>query len=347
MASLFDASGSGQPDGEPKKGIAAMAASGDLVSAPRDIECFELPCRKILNKCSSPRMPFDWTINPYRGCELGCAYCYARSTHEFLELTPSHDFERKIYAKRGAARALARELVRHDPTQRIAIGTATDPYQPLERRLEITRSILDELTHHRGLRVHVTTKSDLCIRDIDLMTAIARRNRFDINITITTLDADLARTLEPRAPTPAKRVDAIRALRAAGVEAYLLLCPLIPWVNDSRESIGAVLAAAKDAGALGAYAQVLFLPDATRPSFFEWLRSFRPDLVARHQQLYGGSTYVSSRFGAPILARFAEVRREVGLGGFSDEEDEDERDEDERDEDERETPPRAQLDLFG
>jgi DNA repair photolyase len=334
MGSLFE---------ESRKGIAGMAADGELVSAPRDVECFELPCRKILNKCSSPRMPFDWTMNPYRGCEFSCAYCYARYTHEFLELTPSHDFERKIYAKRGAARALARELLKHDPKQRIAIGTATDPYQPLERRLELTRSILEELSKHRGLRLHVTTKSDLCVRDLDLMRAIAEKSRFDINLTVTTLDADLARTLEPRAPTPQKRIDAIRALAAAGIEVYVLLCPLMPWVNDSRESIEAVLRAAKDAGARGVYSQVLFLPEATRPSFFEWLGTFRPELVERYRKLYERSNYVSAAFAGPILARVAEAKRVVGIEGDEDDEAED----DENVDAEPPPPPRvAQLGLF-
>src|SRR5581483_8083279 len=158
MESLF-----GRDDDESDKapllrGIAAMAASGELVGAPRDVECFELPCRRILNRCSSPRMPFDWTINPYRGCEFSCAYCYARYTHEYLELSPSRDFERKIYAKRGAARALARELAKTRAAGGIAIGSATDPYQPLERRLGLTRSILEELARHPGLRIHITTK---------------------------------------------------------------------------------------------------------------------------------------------------------------------------------------------
>ncbi len=326
------------------KGIAAMAAEGDLVSAPRDVECFELPCRKILNKCSSPRMPFDWTINPYRGCELSCAYCYARYTHEYLELTPARDFERKIYAKRGAARALARELVRQDTRGGIAIGTATDPYQPLERRLELTRSILDELSRHRGLRVHVTTKSDLAVRDLDLMKAIAARSRFGVNFTITTLDASLARTLEPRAPVPQKRIEAVRALRAGGIDVRILLCPLIPWVNDSRESIEAVLRAAKEAGALGAYAQALFLPEATRPTFFEWLAAHRPDLVEKYRRLYERSSYVSPAFAAPILERVAEARRAVGLGTGRD--DDDGEDDEDTAGETRGRPPSAQLDLF-
>jgi DNA repair photolyase len=296
-------------------GIAAMAASSELALAPRDVECFDLPCRKVLNRCSSPRMPFDFTINPYRGCELSCVYCYARYTHEFLQLTPSRDFERKIYAKRGAARALARELVRHDRSRSIAIGTATDPYQPLERRLELTRSILDELARHEGLSLHVTTKSDLVVRDLDLMREIARRNDFSVNLTITTLDDELARALEPRAPVPSRRVEAIRALSAGGIETHLLLAPILPWITDSTESLERVLRAARQAGARAVHAQVLFLPEATRPTFFEWLERMRPGLVPRYRALYERSNYLSRSFTEPILERVRRIERAIGFPG--------------------------------
>jgi len=313
-----------------RTGIAAMAASSELVSAPRDVECFDLPCRSILNKCSSARMPSDhrgapsgrpdFTINPYRGCEIACAYCYARYTHEFLELTPAEDFEKKIYAKRGAARALARELERHDRRASIAIGTATDPYQPVERKLGLTRSILEELARHEGLRLHVTTKSDLVLRDIDVLREIARRNVFDVNVTVTTLDADLARSLEPRAPVPERRLHAIRALREGGIDANVNLCPLLPWITDSRASIEAVLRAARTAGARSAHAQVLFLPEATRPTFFAWLEVSHPALVPRYRRLYERSNYVAARFSEEILARVASAKRSVGFGGGEDRE---------------------------
>ncbi len=332
MDSLFE-----EPAVRPERrltGIAALAASGELVGAPRDVECFELPCRSLLNKCSSPRMPFDFTINPYRGCELGCVYCYARYTHEFLELSPGHDFERRIYAKRGAARVLARELVRHDPEKAIAIGTATDPYQPLERRFGLTRAILEELARHQGLRLHVTTKSDLVLRDLDVMKEIAARNVFDVNVTVTTVDVGLARDLEPRAPTSEKRLRAIQTLREGGIEANLLLCPLLPWITDSTPQIRSVLRAARDSGALSAHAQVLFLPEATRPTFFSWLEGIRPGLVPRYRRLYEHASYVSASFARPILDRFEEERRACGFA----------------DEDERRVKPRvrplSQLPLF-
>ncbi len=287
-----------------------MAAAGEVVTTPRDVECFDLACRSVLNKCSSDRMPFDDTINPYRGCELSCAYCYARYTHEFLDLSPGKDFERRIYAKRGAARVLAKELLSHDRTRSIAIGTATDPYQPLERKLELTRSILSVFAGASGLRLHVTTKSDLILRDLDVLERVAHGNALDVSLTVTTLDSALARTLEPRAPTPEKRLAAVRGLAQAGILVRVLLAPILPWITDSRAALESVLHAAREAGARGAYGQVLFLPDATRPSFFEWLGSAHPSLVPRYRRAFGGSNYAPAPVADPIMERFRALRRE-------------------------------------
>jgi len=287
-----------------------MAAAGEVVTTPRDVECFDLACRSVLNKCSSDRMPFDFTINPYRGCELSCAYCYARYTHEFLDLSPGKDFERRIYAKRGAARVLAKELLSHDRARSIAIGTATDPYQPLERKLGLTRSILSVFAEASGLRLHVTTKSDLILRDLDVLERVARRNALDVSLTVTTLDSALARTLEPRAPTPEKRLGAVRALAEAGILVRVLVAPILPWITDARASLLAVLGAARMAGARGAYGQVLFLPDATRPSFFQWLGTAHPELVPRYRRILGRSNYVAPGVSRPIMDRFHALRRE-------------------------------------
>jgi DNA repair photolyase len=275
----------------PKTGIAAMAADSPLVSTRRcggdGVECFDLPCRSILNRTTSSRVPFDLTLNPYRGCEFGCTYCYARYTHEFMDLSPARDFERKIYAKRGAAAALAREL--RSPAARrgpIAIGTATDPYQPLERRLGLMREILHELAKHRGLTLSITTKSDLVTRDVDLLAAIAERNAIHVNVTVTTLDANLARTLEPRAPTPENRLRAIERLAGAGVQTALSVAPILPFITDDERDLDALLGAGRAAGARDAWTQVLFLRDCSRPTFFDWLAAVRPDLVERYRTAY-------------------------------------------------------------
>lgn len=171
-----------------------------------------MPVRSLLNRCVSRRlMPFTWTINPYRGCEFACKYCYARYTHEFMEMRDGIEFEQKIYAKQHAADLLRQEVRKVKPGEQIAIGTATDPYQPIERKLEITRAILEEFARHSGLELGIVTKSALVARDIDLLKQIAQRNQIFVNFTITTTDAELARILEPRAPRPDLRLEALES----------------------------------------------------------------------------------------------------------------------------------------
>ena len=163
-------------------------------------------------------MPFTWTINPYRGCEFACKYCYARYTHEFMEMRDGVDFERKIYVKQQTAWLLRQELRKVKRGEEIAIGTATDPYQPAERRFEITRSILQELALHHGLEIGIVTKSDLVVRDIELLREVAKHNSLYLNLTVTTVNTKLARILEPRAPRPDLRLKAVTRAGAGGIE---------------------------------------------------------------------------------------------------------------------------------
>src|SRR5215467_1725750 len=203
----------GPPAAPSLSGIARLAAEGEPLRQGHDVEYFTLPARSLLNRCVSKRkLPFTWTINPYRGCEFACKYCYARYTHEFMEMRDGVDFERKIYVKQQTAWLLRQELKKVKRGEQIAIGTATDPYQPAERRFEITRGILQELTLHHGLELGIVTKSDLVVRDIDLLQEVARHNTLYINLTITTLNAKLARILEPRAPRPDLRLQALARL---------------------------------------------------------------------------------------------------------------------------------------
>src|SRR6201988_2164956 len=183
-------------------GIARLAAHGESVRQGHEVEYFTLPARSLLNRCSGVRMPFTWTINPYRGCEFACKYCYARYTHEFMEMRDGIDFEQKIYVKQHAANLLRQELRRVKPGEEIALGTATDPYQPAERRYEVTRGILEEFARHRGFELGIVTKSNLIVRDLDPLLEVAKTNRVSAHITVTTLDVNLARILEPRAPRP-------------------------------------------------------------------------------------------------------------------------------------------------
>src|ERR1700757_4035635 len=170
-------------------GIARLASQGESLREGHNVEYFTLPNKSLLNHCVSKRqMPFTWTINPYRGCEFGCRYCYARYTHEFMEMRDGMEFEQKIYVKQHAADLLRHELRKVKPHESIALGTATDPYQPAERRYEVTRAILEEFARHRGYELGIVTKSDLILRDLELLQRVAQSNRLTIHITITTLD---------------------------------------------------------------------------------------------------------------------------------------------------------------
>ena len=189
------------PDKPRLIGIARLASEGESLREGHNVEYFTLPSKSLLNRCVSRRqMPFTWTINPYRGCEFGCRYCYARYTHEFMEMRDGMEFEQKIYVKQHAAGLLRHELHRVKPEEAIALGTATDPYQPAERRYEVTRGILEEFAHHHGFELGIVTKSNLIVRDLDLLQEVARSNKLSVHVTVTTLNDDLARILEPRAP---------------------------------------------------------------------------------------------------------------------------------------------------
>src|SRR5438874_12330853 len=189
-------------------GIAKMASQSDLLQAKSRVEYFEIAARSVLNRCRAG-MPFRWTINTYRGCEFGCKYCYARYTHEFMEMRDGRDFERKIFAKVNAPELLREELRQaKDKGLPVALGTATDPYQPAEKQFGITRRMLEALAGFEGLDFSITTKSVLILRDLDLLRVISARHRFGVHMTVTTLDARLARLLEPKAPPPSKRLRA-------------------------------------------------------------------------------------------------------------------------------------------
>src|SRR5260370_14639656 len=183
--------------------MARLASQGDLLREGHQVEYFTLPSRSLLNRCVSNRaMPFTWTINPYRGCEFGCKYCYARYTHEFMEMRDGADFEQKIYVKQHAAQVRPQALRRVKPEEAIALGTATDPYQPAERRYEVTRAILEEFARHSGYELGIVTKSNLIVRDLDLLPDVAKSNRLSVHVTITTLIVCMSRILYPLAPRP-------------------------------------------------------------------------------------------------------------------------------------------------
>jgi DNA repair photolyase len=288
-----------------------MAAESELLEAKRAVQYFEIPTRSILNR-TKPGMPFQWTINPYRGCEFGCKYCYARYTHEFMELD-AFEFEDKIYAKSSTAHLLKQELRKVHRNEGIAIGTATDPYQPAERRFGRTRAILQVFAQERGWHLGVTTKSDLICRDLALLREIARRNVLGIYITVTTLDEHLARLLEPRAPRPALRLEAVRKLADAGMQVGVFPNPVMPGITDGEAELDALAAAARQAGARTFGGGPLFLMPCAQKVFLPFLEQHFPELVQRYRELYGTGAFLGREYKDALRARVAAIRARYGL----------------------------------
>ena len=280
--------------------------------------------RSVIARNTSPDIPFDRSINPYRGCEHGCVYCYARPTHAYLGLSPGLDFETKLVAKLDAPALLEDELARPGyRCQPIALGTNTDPYQPVERRLGITRGILEVLARCRHPAT-IVTKSAAVVRDLDLLAPMARQDLVRVAISVTTLDGDLARRLEPRAAAPHRRLQAIRQLREAGVPAAVMVAPIIPALTDHE--IERILEAAVGAGASSAGYVLLRLPHEVKELFEGWLEAHAPEraghVLSLVRQCRGGRLY-DATFGrrmrgegpyAELIGRrFATAKRRLGL----------------------------------
>jgi DNA repair photolyase len=273
----------------------------EFVEEKNDVEYFSIKSKTVLNRCSSESMPFTWTINPYRGCEFGCKYCFARYTHEYLGMAEVQDFERKIYMKLNAPEILAKDLMKANAEGKlIAIGTATDPYQPSERRVQVTRKLLEVFSSCQGLNLSITTKSALVKRDIDLLKAVNERNRLRINFSLITLDTRLLRALEPRAPTPQKRLDAMKALSEAGLEVGLFLAPILPGMTDDRSTLESVIKAAIGAGASYVASDVVNLRSAARKQFFPFLAENFPPLLPLYKRMFNSSAYVSNEYGTRL-----------------------------------------------
>ena len=282
------------------------------------------PARSIITRNRSPDIGFDQSINPYRGCEHGCIYCYARPSHAYLDLSPGLDFETKLFFKKDAAALLERELSRsgYRPSP-IALGASTDPYQPIERGLRVTRSILEVLDrcHHP---VGIVTKGALIERDVDLLAPMAERGLASAFVSVTTLDDGLKRILEPRTASPRRRLGALRTLSAAGIPTGVLVAPIIPCINDAE--IESILEASREAGARVAHYTLIRLPHELKTLFREWLESHFPERAAHVmnilRQCRGGRDN-DPRFGhrqrgtgvyAELIARrFATARRRLGF----------------------------------
>jgi DNA repair photolyase len=312
-------------------GLARLAAEATHADDGHLIEFRAMQARSILNKSVSKRkLSLAYSINPYRGCEFGCKYCYARYTHEFLRPEPIAEvqvgayeapvqawaiaFEHEIYLKENAAWLLEQELKKINPADEIAIGTATDPYQPIERRVGITRSILEVFAKQEGLRIGLITKSSLITRDIGLLQQIAAKNTLVLHLTITTADAELARKLEPRAPRPDLRFAAVKKLREAGLTAGVLCSPLLPGINDSLQALEAVSSRAAAAGASFLGAHPLFLKSCSRPMWLSFVREHFPALVEEYDRRYAAADFIDAAYRNRMASIVRQLCRRHGLG---------------------------------
>jgi DNA repair photolyase len=329
----------------PLSGLAKLAAEAEHADEGHLVEFRAIQARSILNRSVSKRLRWiEYSINPYRGCEFGCRYCYARYTHEFLApkaVSPQSEgqseclsqtmphsalpanttdfrdpeaFERVIFLKQNAAWLIEQELKRIDPERQIAMGTATDPYQPIERKARITRSLLEVFARQRGRRLGIVTKSTLIERDTDLLYEIARRNRLVVHITITTADAALARKLEPRAPRPDLRFATVRRLREAGIVTGILCSPLLPGITDSQKAIDGMARRAAAAGASFFAANPLFLKPCSRPTYFSFIREHFPELIAEYETRFATADFAAPSYSRKLATVVAQACRRHGIG---------------------------------
>lgn len=311
-------------------GMARLAAQATHTDDGHLIEFRSMRARSLLNRSVSKRnLSLEWSINPYRGCEFACRYCYARYTHEFLqpdkvasvptgrfdgpEQPWAKAFEREIYLKENASWLLEQELGRINPAEEIALGTATDPYQPIERRAGLTRSLLEVFSRRSGYRLGIITKSNLIVRDVDLLTRIAARNTLVVHVTITTTDTALARKLEPRAPRPDLRFAAVARLREAGVTAGILCSPLLPGINDAEEAMDKVAQRAAAARASFLAAHPLFLKSCSRPTWMSFVYEHFPQLAGDYDRRFANADFADGPYRRQMAAVLDRVCRRHNL----------------------------------
>ena len=323
-----------------------------VIGEQKDIRYYSSPAKSVLNGPETTGMGF-WSINPYIGCAFGCAYCYARYTHRYVmeraasaekmtsqlgdaynNLPPWLAFERNIFVKGNAPEVLSRTLRfgsdRHRKLlegETIVIGTATDPYQPAERRFRVTRGILEVLADHPGLSVVVITKSPLITRDIDLLSRINRHSDLSIHISLITLDRELARRIEPRSPTPESRVRALTRLREAGIDAGINCMPVLPGITDNPADLEALVKRVSEAGATYVGACAVILKSAARKRYLPFIEQEFPHLAERYRNTYGNSAYAGEKYREGLARFFEKLCAKYGVRGWSRSDEEEEGDE--------------------
>lgn len=299
----------------PLVGIAKMAAEGESLDPGHNVQFFTMGVRSILNRVVSKRkVPFVWSINPYRGCEFACKYCYARYAHEFIEEPDANEFERKIYVKQNAGWLLRHDLKKVKPGEEIAIGAATDPYQPAERNYGVTRALLEEFAQHRGFEIGMITKSNLVLRDLDLIKEVAKQNTITISLTVTTTNVDLARKLEPRAPRPDLRLNAVKTINEAGIPCGVSCAPILPGITDAPKDLESVIKAAGEAHACWVHINPLFLKPCSRQVFLPFVKEHFPHLVKLYQERYGNRDFATPEYSKRIAELTRKLCSKYGVG---------------------------------
>jgi len=299
-----------------------------LLDAQADLTYHAAPVRGIFNTPAATGMGF-WSINPYVGCAFGCAYCYARDTHRWTleragdvgkriaESMPAWlAFERRVLVKENAAQRVREALqTSRSPKagESVVIGSATDPYQPAERRFRVTRSVLEALTHTRGLRISIITKSPLVTRDIDVLARLTQRGKMSVHLTITTLDRELARRLEPRAPTPEARLRAVKRLADAGIDVSVNCMPVLPGITDNPTALSDLVAKVAEAGATQLAACALRLRAASKRRYLPFVREWFPELAPSYEKTYAQGAYAGERYREGLAAFIEKLCRKHGL----------------------------------
>jgi DNA repair photolyase len=273
-----------------------------------------LATRSLVNRCDSPRVPFEWTVNPYRGCAMGCRYCYAAYTHEYLGLEAAGSFHSTVFAKTGgleeAGRTLARTARRGE---RVALGTATDPYQPGEADLQVTRRFLEKAAERHGLRLGITTKGAVILRDIPLLQRIHERSHLSVQVSLNSPRSELLRQLEPWAPTAEVRLLVLQRLAEASLRVGLSLSPILPALTDGEADLDELLGRAAETGVKRMWASLLFLRSPTKEKYFDFLATAFPQHLAAYRRAYSGGSFLTGAYRRRIEALVARLREKHGL----------------------------------
>jgi len=281
-----------------------------------------LEARSLLNRCDSPRMPFRWTVNPYRGCAMGCRYCYATYTHEFMGIATPEEFHSTVYVKRGHEARTAADLARLvRKGELIAVGAATDPYQPGEAEARVTRGFLEAVAQHRDARLGITTKGALVLRDLDLLRRISERSSLSVHVSLNSPHADLLRRIEPLAPPPDVRIEVMRRLNEAGIETWLGLAPVLPAITDGERDLDELLRRVAAAGVRRLFSQVLFLRSPTREKYLRWLEAEFPRYLEAYKNAYRDRVYLGGRYRDRVRATIARLKAKHAFVDRDDDED--------------------------